>query len=124
MPNYENVGANHTDVDAQFEQGKAYFQNGDFGEAERCLQAPARKGNRGAQMLLAYLYEVSEAHRDQEKAIFWYEQAAARGEFAAVDALIRLYRAAGKSKADKLRYWEDKKLKNDDKEISTRYGVL
>lgn len=122
MQDYENIGANHTDVGTQFEQGKAYFQSGDYDQAERCLQAPARKGNKGAQMLLAYLYEVSETHCDQEKAIFWYEQAAARGEFAAVDALIRLYKAAGKSKRDKLRYWEEKKLKNDDKEIGARYG--
>lgn len=124
MTDYESVGANHTDVSTQFEQGKVYFQSGDYEQAERCLQAPARKGNKGAQMLLAYLYEVSESHFDQEKAIFWYEQAAARGEFAAVDALIRLYKAAGKSKRDKVRYWEEKKLKNDDKEIGMRYGAL
>ena len=99
------------DMKALFIQGQAHFSKEEYAQAEECLIPPAKKGNRGAQLLLAYLYEVSEEKRDPEKALFWYGQAGARGDATAIDAMIRLYRAAGAPNKDKLRYWVEKKEK-------------
>ncbi len=110
-PRSKGISPQETDVDTQYRLGKECFQREDLDQAVKWLITPAKLGNSSAQLLLGYLYEVSEAHRDSDKAIFWYGQAAARGEFSAADALIRLYRAAGPLKRDKLHYWEEKRRK-------------
>lgn len=96
------------DIATQYSRGKAYFQAEDYDQAENWLMTPAMKGNKDAQRLLGYLYEVSDSHRDPDKAVFWYEKAASRGDLKAAGDLIRLYQATGAAR-DKLRYWEEKK---------------
>lgn len=118
QPINKGVSEQIVNIAEQYNLGKAFFQAEDYEQAERWLLSPAQKGNTDAQRLLAYLYEVSDAQRNADQAFFWYEQAAARGEKHAIDALIRLYKAAGSSKRDTLRYWEEKKQKMEQDAIT------
>ncbi len=60
-------------------------------EAVRLHTRAAEKGNKSGQYRLGWMYEQGMGvETDQEKAIFWYRKAAAKGEELAIDRLKAL----------------------------------
>lgn len=112
---FEGVSETEVDLITQYENGKECFQSADYDAAIRWLWTPAKKGNANSQFLLGQIFDVSEKHSDQARAIYWYEQAAARGNAHAMNILIQHYEsvkpvdATEKERfAQRIRQWREK----------------
>ena len=81
-------------LEEQYKRGINAFIDQDYEEALQCLQLPAENGNANAQFLMGQIFDDVNAYANRYLALYWYEQAGARGNLHAINKLIAYYESA------------------------------